>query len=320
MSAEAGALLASGLAAGLVAGSASCTAVQGGLLAGLGDRSRTAIAWFLAGRLAAYTALGALLGLLGEVVTLPPGVRAVLLVAAGVLVAGFGVGLLRRPRGGCPATPPTPASAARGHAVAPRGSRRLREGRPALLGAATVLVPCGVTLGMEMVAVTSRSPLGGAAVMAGFVLGTSPAFALLGYAIRRVSRARTARLAGVIALAAGVWTAGTGLNLGGWLSPSISPAAAVTERAVTRPGAEQDIQSVTIWATRDGYRPRFVPARAGEPVNVEFKLVDQGCTRTVTIAGRDVALPATVRLPPQPRGTLRYVCGMGMYTGFINFS
>jgi hypothetical protein len=63
-----------------------------------------------------------------------------------------------------------------------------------------------------------------------------------------------------------------------------------------------------------------VTARAGVPVEIVFKLAGQGCTSTVTIAGRDVALPATVHLPPQPPGSLRYVCGMGMYSGYINFS
>ncbi|GAA3131805.1 hypothetical protein [Nonomuraea salmonea] len=77
---------------------------------------------------------------------------------------------------------------------------------------------------------------------------------------------------------------------------------------------------MTVWATREGYRPAMVDARANAPVEVVFKVLDQGCTGTVVIEGRDVALPATVRLPPRPPGTLRYVCGMGMYAGFINFS
>lgn len=80
------------------------------------------------------------------------------------------------------------------------------------------------------------------------------------------------------------------------------------------------MQRLTIWATRDGYRPAMVEARAGVPVEIRFNLGEQGCTRTVTIAGRDVAVPAVVRLPPQPSGTLRYVCSMGMYTGFVRFS
>ncbi|WP_180903202.1 sulfite exporter TauE/SafE family protein [Nonomuraea indica] len=329
-------LLVTGLAAGFVAGSASCTAVQGGLLAGLaGGREpggrRWAVGWFLLGRLAAYSAVGALLGLVGAAVMPGPATRAALLVAAGLLVAAFAVRLLRRTntdradskRADSDRTDSERAVSDRagtrcGECVPERGvvaRLGLRLTSPPLLGAATVLVPCGVTLSMEMVAVTSRSAAGGAAVLAGFVVGSSPAFALLGYALRRLSRTRVSRLAGVAALAAGLWTAGTGLNLGGWLPRSTPPAA-----AVTGPDAAALPPTVTIWAMRDGYRPGYVRLPAGVPVEIVFRPAERGCTGTVTIAGRDVALPATVRLPPQPPGTLRYVCGMGMYTGFLNFS
>ncbi|TDB99702.1 sulfite exporter TauE/SafE family protein [Nonomuraea longispora] len=298
LSVSAAALLAGGVAAGLVAGTASCTAAQGGLLMGLTDghhgRDRALVAWFLAGRLASHTVAGALLGLLGSAVALPPQARAVLLVVAGVTVTVFAIRLMRRGHAGC-APPPSQAPS--------------RYKAP-LLGAATILVPCGVTLGMELLAVSSGSPVAGAAAMAGFVIGTAPAFALLGYVLRRVSRTRLARLAGVVAIAAGLWTAASGISLGGWL-PASDPA-----QAVTGPGG----QSVTVWATRDGYRPAIVSARAGVPVEVVFKVAEHGCTDTVVIHGRDVALPATVRLPPQPPGSLRYVCGMGMYAGILTFS
>lgn len=263
-----------------------------GLADGRRGRDPALVGWFLAGRLASYTVVGALLGLLGSAVSLPPQARAVLLVAAGLMVVLFAVRLMRRGPG-CAKTEP----------AAPR-----RYKAP-LLGAATILVPCGVTLGMEMIAISSGSPVAGAAAMAGFVVGTAPAFALLGYVLRRVSHTRLARLAGVVAIAAGLWTVGAGVNLGGWIRAPEAPAA-------SGPGE----RSVTVWATREGYRPAMVTARAGVPVEVIFKLVDRGCTGTVSIGGRDVALPATVRLPPQRPGSLRYVCGMGMYTGFINFS
>ncbi|MGN9837015.1 urease accessory protein UreH domain-containing protein [Nonomuraea sp. H19] len=294
LSAQAATLLAGGVAAGLVAGTATCTATQGGLLMGLTNRSHgrdpALVGWFLAGRLASYTLAGALLGLLGEAVSLPPHVRAALLVAAGITVIVFAVRLMRR-----------------GHCAAPPQGGVSRYKAP-LLGAATILVPCGVTLGMELIAISSGSPLAGAAAMAGFVIGTAPAFALLGYVLRRLSRTRLARVAGAVAIAAGLWTIGAGLNLGGWLPRTAAPASAPAS------------PTVTVWATRDGYRPAVVAAPAGVPVEIVFKLADRGCTGTVAIGGRDVALPATVRLPPQPAGSLRYVCGMGMYAGFIEFS
>lgn len=263
-----------------------------GLADGRHGRDPAPVGWFLAGRLVSHTAAGALLGLLGSAVSLPPQARAVLLVVAGLTVVAFAARLMRHGRAGC--APAEPGAASRFKAP--------------LLGAATILVPCGMTLGMELVAVSSGSPLAGAAAMAGFVAGTTPAFALLGYALRRVSRTRLARLAGVVAVGAGLWTAGAGVNLGGWLTAAPAPASG--------PGA----QTVTVWATREGYRPAMVTARAGVPVEVVFKLADRGCAGTVAIDGRDVALPATVRLPPQRPGSMRYVCGMGMYAGFINFS
>lgn len=296
------ALFVSGLAAGLVAGTASCTAVHGGLLVGLTsggccpqcERSSTEprlVAQFLAGRLVSHVLAGALLGLIGSAVQLPPSARAVLLVAAGIVVVVFAVRLFRR-RASC----------------APH--RQGRQLKAPLMGAATILIPCGVTIGTEMVAISSGSVAGGAAIMAGFVIGTAPAFALLGYVLRRISQTRLAKVAGAVALAVGVWTIGSGLSLGGWVPTSGAPAMATTTLSST----------VTVWATKDGYRPGIVTLPAGVPVEIVFRVAENGCTGTVTIDGRDVRLPATVRLAPHQPGSLRYVCAMGMYSGFIRFS
>ncbi|MEV4298695.1 urease accessory protein UreH domain-containing protein [Microbispora rosea] len=118
---NAAALFAGGLAAGLAAGTASCTAVQGGLLIGLvarpGDRGGPSrgfapVAAFLTGRLAAHTALGALLGLAGAAVEVGPRTRAALLVAAGTAVVVLAVRMLRRRReAGCAPARKAPAAA-----------------------------------------------------------------------------------------------------------------------------------------------------------------------------------------------------------------
>ncbi|MGJ6963381.1 urease accessory protein UreH domain-containing protein [Streptosporangium sp. G11] len=345
LSAGPAALFAGGLAAGLVAGTASCAAVQGGLLTGLTSRGRPArsggrgagpsgpavVALFLVGRLGSHVAAGALLGLAGSAVRLGPQVRAALLVAAGVAVVFFGIRMFgREPEGGChPGTASSGRTSRRGDVswiVAP-------VPRALALGAATVLLPCGVTLSVEMVAVSSGSALGGSAVMAGFVAGTAPAFALLGLVLRRAATSRLAAPAGAVALAAGLWTIFSGLSLGGWLPGSGDPATAIGVPAVTtvnpveaadgRAGAAvraDDVQRIEVWATDHGYRPDVVIARAGAPTELVFHLEGiPGCTRTLTIDGRDVALPATVRLGARDAGSLRYVCSMGMYAGFVRF-
>ncbi|MET8054637.1 sulfite exporter TauE/SafE family protein [Streptosporangium sp. NPDC005286] len=345
----------------MVAGTTSCAAVQGGLLTGLSSGGRSAcsgglaakpsnlaaVALFLAGRFGSHVAAGALLGLAGSAVQLGPQLRAALLVVAGIAVMIFGIRTFGRERDRGPGPdgrgcehPPESGEPDGGHG--PDGPDEAADGRaswrgavsritaPApravALGAATVLLPCGVTLSVEMVAVSSGSASGGAAVMAGFVAGTAPAFALLGLILRRAAATRLAALAGVVALAAGLWTVSSGLRLGGWLPGSGGPALAAGHPApatdgpagtATRTGG---VQRIEIWATRGGYRPGVVTARAGVPTELVFHLGgDPGCTRTLTIDGRDVALPATVRLGARDAGSLHYSCSMGMYVGFVKF-
>ncbi|WP_405088924.1 sulfite exporter TauE/SafE family protein [Microbispora sp. NBC_01389] len=375
------ALFAGGLVAGLAAGTASCAAVQGGLLIGLvspgsphspgspramgaagaGPATRAthtardlrdalpAVAAFLTGRLAAHTALGALLGLAGSAVRLGPHTRAALLVAAGITVAALAVRMLaRRGRAGCAAardTPPGHLGCAHSDRHADRhgdaqdtaredtartSTARTRTGRTSTgrrgtaraagLGLATILMPCGVTVSLEVVAVSAGSAPGGAAVLAGLALGTSPALAALGLLLRGLATTRLAVLGGVAALAAGLFTAGSGLRLGGWLPEIGYPAAAAARAYVGADG----VQRLTIWATDRGFRPGVAVATAGRPVEIVFRTSgNRGCTRSVAVDGRDVALPVTgartVRLPARPEGRLRYACGMGMYVGFIEF-
>ncbi|WP_432930543.1 sulfite exporter TauE/SafE family protein [Microbispora sp. CA-135349] len=362
------ALFAGGLAAGLAAGTASCAAVQGGLLIGLvspsghthgPSRALPPVAAFLTGRFAAHTALGALLGLAGAIVRIGPRTRAALLVAAGTAVVVLAVRMLRRRRDtGCASARGTPAAecghppghasagGGHGHDHVPRGSapghavtapaglpgtagrggaRSPTLARAAALGMATIFVPCGVTVGMEVVAVSAGSALGGAAALAGLALGTAPALAALGLLVRRLASTRWAALAGVAAMAAGLFTAGSGLRLGGWL-PDFPPVqfgspAAAAGRALT---GTDGVQRLTIWATAEGFRPGVAVASAGRPVEIAFRTKDnRGCTRTLAIDDRDLVLPVTgervVRLAARPEGRLRYACGMGMYVGFIRF-
>ncbi|MGW5266400.1 urease accessory protein UreH domain-containing protein [Microbispora sp. NPDC004025] len=340
------ALFAGGLAAGLAAGTASCAAVQGGLLIGLvsrnvpgnggGNVSGNAagpsnplppVAAFLTGRLAAHTALGALLGLAGAAVRVGPGIRAALLVAAGTVVIVLAVRMLRRRHeAGCTPTGQAPACTPGGGPSRDRvPTRSPTLVRAAGLGMATIFMPCGVTVGMEVVAVSAGSASGGAAALAGLALGTAPAFAALGLLLRTLASTRLAALAGIAALAAGLFTVGSGLRLGGWL-PDFSQAwfgspAAAAGRALT--GAD-GVQRLTVWATAEGFRPGIAVAAAGRPVEIAFRTKDnRGCTRTLAIEDRDVVLPVTgervVRLAARPEGRLRYACGMGMYVGVVRF-
>ncbi|MFG2298084.1 sulfite exporter TauE/SafE family protein [Streptomyces sp. NPDC048603] len=221
------ALLITGAGTGLFAGGASCAAVQGGLLAGAVTRLRdpeegaraplAPVGAFLAGKLVSHTLLGALLGAFGSALQPSPRVQAGLLLAAGALMVLFALDLFGV-RGAGRLVPRPPAAFGR---VLRRSARTRSVGTPALIGFATALVPCGVTLSMELLAVTSGSPVAGAAVMAGFVVGTAPLFGLLGYLFRRGSQALSGQLAGltgVVVLAVAAWTMASALQAGGWVT------------------------------------------------------------------------------------------------------
>src|SRR5439155_1975436 len=118
-------------------------------------------------------------------------------IGAGLLIVAFGLAQLGVP-GFRNFTIQPPAAWAR----FVRGRARSQSAlAPALLGAATILVPCGVTLSVEALALTSGSPLAGAATMAVFVAGTSPLFAALGYAARKAATAWHGKLAAITGVA-----------------------------------------------------------------------------------------------------------------------
>jgi sulfite exporter TauE/SafE len=89
---------------------------------------------------------------------------------------------------------------------------------PATLGFLTVLIPCGVTLSVEFLVIAGGSPIRGAVAMGLFVIGTSPLFAVIGYAMRRattVLRGHLTRLAALAVALAGLLSVNSGLALRG---------------------------------------------------------------------------------------------------------
>ncbi|MFI7676316.1 sulfite exporter TauE/SafE family protein [Actinophytocola sp. NPDC049390] len=280
---------------------------------------------FLAGKLVSHTLLGALLGALGSAVELSVSARTWLQIGAGVLIIVFGLAQLGVPgfRGIVIEPPLSWMKLVRNRA---RSQAALA---PALLGLATILIPCGVTLSVEALALTSGSALAGAATMAVFVLGTGPLFAILGYAARKAATAWRGRLAvvtGLVVLAMGLYTLNGGLELAG--SPlaasriaqtvGFSEAPADTTAASTMDGQ----QTVTITASTGSYSPENVQVKSGVPTTLVVKSDGaQGCIRSFVIRDEQKILPVNgetrIDLGVLQPGRLDYACGMGMYTGVI---
>jgi uncharacterized protein len=281
---------------------------------------------FLAGKLVSHAVLGALLGALGSVVQLSTQARTLMQLAAGVVIIVFALAQLGVPgfRNVVIEPPHTWLKIVRNRA---RSQAALA---PALLGVATVLIPCGVTLSVEALALTSGSWLAGAATMAVFVLGTGPLFALLGYAARKAAtawRGRLAAITGVVVLATGLYTLNGGFELAG----SPLSASRLAQAVFGEPPADISTvstvdgkQVATITARTNSYSPKNVEVHAGLPTTlVVHSEGASGCIRSFVISSHSIqkVLPANgdtrIELGTLQPGKLRYACGMGMYTGFL---
>jgi sulfite exporter TauE/SafE len=351
------------LVTGLLAGGVSCAAVQGGLLTGLVARQQKAaspvptgksrgtatkgvghaaaefggwrpqlaadlapVGGFLTGKLVSHTILGALLGGVGTAVELSAHSRALAQLAAGILIVCFGLAQLEVP-------------GFKGFVITPPASwLRLVRGRarsqaaiaPTLLGFATILIPCGVTLSVMALALTSGSWLSGAATMAVFVIGTSPLFTLIGYAALKAVTTWKNRLAiatGLVLLAMGLYTLNGGLtalgsplaakNLATALGFKQAPADASTVEL-----APNGAQTAVITVSSGYYSPSNVLLKAGVPTKLIFRSEGaRGCERALVISAFDFqqVLPengdTVVDAGVLEPGTIDYSCSMGMVSG-----
>lgn len=352
---------------GLTTGGLSCLAVQGGLLATALTRRRAAraerpprpiktrrtpgkravatagvefarepwpIVYFLGAKLAAYTLLGALLGALGSAVQLSPPVQAVMQIAAGLFMLATALNMLDvHPIFRYAAIQP-PKALAR---LVRDQSKRDGIFAPALLGLMTIFIPCGVTQAMEVLAITSATPLLGALIMFAFVLGTSPTFLVLGFLATRLrGRFQHAFMvaAALLVIFLGIVSVDGGLNLlGSPIAPSRVLAAVLprgdSAAAAARPQGRMvaGAQEFTIDALDNGYSPRYLEAQSGTPLRLRLETSNSySCTRVFTIPGLGIrrVLPETgevvIDLPAQPPGPLFFTCGMGMYSGIIQVS
>lgn len=356
------------LLTGLLAGGVSCAAVQGGLLAGLVTRQQRAeaaatpkkgrtpqdgpgatataisqpagswrgqlgddlapVAGFLAGKLVSHTLFGALLGALGSAIELSAHLRATVQILAGLLIVAFGLAQLGVP-GFKGFTLSPPDSWVRLVRIRARSTSAFA---PAILGFAAILIPCGVTISVMAIAMTTGSAWQGATTMSVFVIGTAPLFTLIGYAANKAATSWKGRLAtatGLVVFAAGLYTFNGGLTLMG--SPlaaqnltravGIGQAAAPDASTVT---VTEGIQTGVITVTAGRYSPANLALKSGFPTTLIFRSQDAfGCVAALEVpsVGVQAVLPATGDTPIDlgviKAGQIDYSCSMGMYSGTI---
>jgi sulfite exporter TauE/SafE len=136
------------------------------------------------GRLVAYITLGGLAGLVGSAVDLGGalgGVQRFAAIAAALISLGFGLSLVSRSLGRKSWTLPLPHAVRSLASAAFRAADRMPMGaRPAAIGLATGLLPCGWLWVFVATAAGTASVSHGMVVMASFWIGTLPVMVALG--------------------------------------------------------------------------------------------------------------------------------------------
>lgn len=314
---------------GLFTGGLTCLAVQGGLLATtIAQREETKlhkkakktgnalpIASFLGAKLIAYTILGFLLGWLGSVVQLSLSVKVLIQFAVSFFMIGTALNMLNvHPIFRYFIIQP-PKFLTR---LVRKQSKRTDLFAPILLGAFTVLIPCGTTQAMMALAITSGNPFLGALIMFIFILGTSPLFFSLGYFATRLGDSlhqKFTTIAAVVIILLAMYNLSGAISLTGTTagaSVGASPVMASTEPNI-------DIQDT-------GYSPNNLSIKAGAKINLHIKNTGgQGCTQAFTIPslGIEKIIPMgksdTITFnAPKEKGGLMFMCSMGMYKGVMH--
>lgn len=324
---------------GLTVGGLTCLAVQGGLLASVitsreetttshtGKHALYATGAFLAAKLISYTLLGFALGAFGGALRIGGNIQTFMQLAAGLYMVAVALNLLNI------------------HPIfryviiqPPRFLTRLVRNQskskdffaPAILGTMTIFIPCGTTLAMEALAISSSSAINGALVMGAFILGTIPLFFGIGAVtsfLGETFRTRFLKLAAIIVIYLGI----TSIN--GALTAFGSPITlqSIGEKIKLPSSAQIDTQNPpettqapVISVTASGYSPSYIRVKKGLPVTLTLKSIDAySCASAFRIPSlgiaRDLAAneTQTITFTPTEVGRIQFNCTMGMYRGVI---
>jgi len=327
---------------GLVAGASSCMAVSGGLLLSSISKfhqryaSSTTLGrmrpvmLFVSGRVLSYGVFGGLIGAIGQALVPSVAVTGVLMMLAALFMLIMGLDMLHlAPRWLRRLLPSTPKSVA--HKVMDVESKD-HWVTPLLLGGATFFIPCGFTQAFQVFALSTHSFSAGAAVLAGFAMGTVPALVLLGLASSALKGAggRTfMQFAGALVVILGILNIQNALVLTGFSFDFPERTAAVPAGA---PGGAADgpalvdgkqVIRMVVGGDKAAYEPDRFTVKAGVPVRWEIdQRTSSGCL--AYIVSRQLGINSLLKrgdniieFTATKPGNYTFSCSMGMFRGTI---
>ncbi len=326
---------------GLTIGGLTCLAVQGGLLASvIASREKEEIEEktkinsvfptlaFLISKLIAYVILGFVLGLFGSAISLTSQVQSAIQIFAGIYMIIIALNLFDVHPIFRYAVIQPPRFLTRRIKNKSRSSDIFA---PAILGFMTIFIPCGTTLAMEALAISSANPVKGALILGTFVLGTFPMFFGIGFLTAKLGdrfKNSFLKIAAILLIFLGFISVYGGLVAMG-VPVSISRFTNQSENSSGRmsvafPPVRNGFQEVKIGVLSNGYSPSNLVLKEGIPTKLKLITND---TYSCAIAFRIPALKIGVNLKPTgtevldlpklSKGNYSYTCSMGMYQGVI---
>lgn len=317
---------------GLTVGGLTCLAVQGGLLASVIATREGEInlnrkkyvfyvtSVFLVSKLIAYTILGFILGGFGDALNISGNLQTWMQFIAGMYMLIVALNLLEiHPVFRYFILQPPRFLAKAIH----NQSKSKAIFAPLLLGAMTIFIPCGTTLGIGALAISSANAIVGAAIMNIFILGTIPLFLGIGFltaVLGEALKSKFFKLAAIIVLYLGL----TSINgsLVAWNFPLT-----ISFNFDTGQSSMEDIktnQNPEILITSNGYSPNYIKVKKGEVVNLKLISKDAySCASAFRIPSLKIAKnlkvneTQTVSFIPREVGKIPFSCSMGMYKGVI---
>ena len=317
---------------GLTVGGLTCVVVQGGLLASViasnnGKDHVFPTLSFLVAKFISHIILGFLLGLFGSVLQLSDQARIIIQIFTGIYMIGIALNLLNiHPIFRYLLIQPP-------HFI----SKLIRDESktknlfaPAILGFFTILIPCGTTLAMEVLAISTGDPILGALILGIFVAGTSPLFfglgyitSLLGSSIRKIFL----KLAAILIIYLGFSSINGGLTLAG-RPIEIPIEISFGERGQFESGSNVQVinglQVANISVFPNGYVPNRIQVKQGLPVRLNLTTSGgYGCTSSFRIPtlqiSKNLKINSSdyVEFIPNQKCKINWTCSMGMYTGVI---
>lgn len=331
---------------GLTAGISTCMALIGGLVLGISSRHAELHPessasekfrphlFFNLGRIISYMILGGLIGLLGSAFQLSTSMLGILTLILGAIMLFLGLKLIDIfPR------------LSNKSLTLPKGiSRMLGLGGDMkeyshrgsfVTGALTFFVPCGFTQAMQLYAVSTGSFTQGMLIMSLFAFGTMPGLLGIGGLTSVVKGAFSRyffKFAGVLVIAFAVFNISNGYNLTGFTFASVTIYNSTVSgtggsKSGTEPAGakiENGVQVIQMEQLGNGYRPNQFTIKKDIPVRWVINSTNSyTCAAYVVIPSINISKALqrgknVVEFTPTKSGPMRFMCGMGMYTGTFN--